>query len=69
MQIALTIFFYAWLCFVAYLLTVHARNSGKRSLRVQTALAKAATDSAQAAHEAAEAALRLAELLEKKHAS
>ena len=68
LQIVSTTLFLAWMFAVVYLLANHAINSGKRSLRVQTALADATTKSAQAAHEAAEAALKLAELLEKKYA-
>ena len=69
LQILATIFFYAWLVAVAYLLYQHAIGAGARLRQTSLMLAEANMKSAQSAHEAAEAALKLAELLEKKHAS
>jgi hypothetical protein len=69
LQVVLTLIFYIWLFVVAYLLYRHAVGAGAKLRQTTLMLAEANMKSAQSAHEAAEAALKLAELLEKKHAS
>lgn len=68
-QIIYQALFIIWMIAVAYLLTRHAIGAGAQSRKLMILLAESNQKSAQSAHEAAEAALKLAELLEKKHAS
>ena len=67
LQILSTIFFWAWLVAVAYLLYQHAIGAGSQARRLMTLLAESNQQSAQAAREAAQAALQLAELLRKRN--
>lgn len=68
LQIVSTVCFLAWMFAVAYMLYQHAVGAGANLRQTSLMLAEANMKSAQSAHEAAEAALKLAELLEKKHA-
>jgi hypothetical protein len=68
LQIVSTVVIYAWMFTVAYMLYQHAVGAGARLRQTSLMLAEANMKSAQSAHDAAEAALKLAELLEKKHA-
>jgi hypothetical protein len=75
-QIVLTLVFYLWLFSTAYLLFRHAIGAGAQARKTtllladsNMKLAESNAKSAQAAHDAAQAALKLAELLEQRHAS
>lgn len=67
-QIILTIFLYALLCTIVYLLYRHAIGAGAKLRQTTLLLAEANLKSADAAQKAAEAAQKLAEIMEKKHA-